>query len=257
MFYIYQAICDFLEQSLDTHIQLEQSPYDPMDDEALHAGQYDIVFICGLPLVRLVAQQVPLEACGAPILSDKRYHQEAVYFAELIVKHDSRFYTLADLQGSIFCYNDIGSNSGHHLLRHHLYQQGYPAHFFGQTIASGAHTQSLQMVIEGKSDCATIDSVVLAQVLRDEPSLATQFRVVKSIGPCPVPPMAIVGQPSRLSVEHVRHLLNTPSEALVKILTRANMQAFAPISHTHYQKIGDMYETVERANYVIIRAESV
>lgn len=253
MLNLYRAMCDRLEQAAGIQIDLAQSIYDPLDDPALKAGEVDLAFICGLPLVRL--SRTPsnfLQTLIAPIMNDPRGEGKPVYFADVIVRHDSDFKTFGDLAGSTFCYNDPGSNSGHHLLRYHMLKQGYPATFFGRSLQSGGHTISIQRVIDGAADCAAIDSTVLAQALRDRPQLADQIRVIESAGPCPVPPLAFFERGTGLR-EKLQTALTQPDETLCDIMAAAGVIAFAPVNLNDYTIIGNMFDAAETADYQIIR----
>lgn len=253
MLNLYRAICDRLEQVADINIDLKQSTYDSLDDPTLKYGGVDLAFICGLPLVRLSRTSYNfLNPLIAPIMNDPRGEGKPIYFADVIVRHDSPFKTFGDLANSTFCYNDPGSNSGHHLLRYHMLKQGYPAPFFSRSLQSGGHTVSIQRVIDGATDCAAIDSTVLAQALRDKPELASQIRVIESTAPCPVPPLALNQRQIGLR-EKLQAALTQPDQALCDVMAGAGVIAFAPVNLDDYTIIGDMFDAAEAAHYHIIR----
>lgn len=253
MLWFYQTVCEQLQEITGLTIQLETSPYDALDDTALQESQIDLAFICGLPMVRL-NENLPglLLPLVAPIADDPHGQGKAVYFADVIVQRESRFQNLNDLKEARFCYNDPGSNSGHHLLRYHMLQQGYPKPFFGSSIQSGSHQQSIQRIIAGEADCAAIDSLVLAQAVRDNPDIATQIRIIESVGPCPVPPLAISGYRAA-DYPILQAALTQPNPALQAAFQRAGLKGFAPCTPDDYAVILEMYKTAEAAGYQIIR----
>ncbi len=51
-FEFYQAIAASLSRVLKVEFQLQQSEYDPLEDDLLFQDQIDLAFICGLPLIR-------------------------------------------------------------------------------------------------------------------------------------------------------------------------------------------------------------
>jgi phosphonate transport system substrate-binding protein len=253
MLVLYRAMCDQLERTTGIHIDLKQSTHDSLDDPALKAGEVDLAFICGLPLVRLSRTESNfLQPLVAPIVDDPRGEGKPMYFADVIVRRDSTFLTFADLAGSTFCYNDPGSNSGHHLLRHHMFKRGYAAPFFDHSVQSGGHVDSIQRVIEGVADCAAIDSTVLAQAIRDNPVLADQIRVIESTHPCPVPPLAFYERETGFRAQF-QDALNKPDQLLTEAMRQAGIQAFAAVNSDDYAAIGEMFDAAESANYQIIQ----
>ena len=168
--WFYAAVGKYLSRVLGIETQLSQGEFDSLEDPMLLEDQLDIAFICGLPFIRY-SQINPgqLKAIAAPIMQANRYQNRPVYFADIIVNTQSNFWNLKDLAGKTFCYNDRGSNSGYHLLRHRLFQSGYPQGFFSNLIESGFHQRSMQLVASGIADCAAIDSVVLEQELLNFP----------------------------------------------------------------------------------------
>ena len=60
-----------------------------------------------------------------------------------------------------------------------------------RVIESGAHQQSLQLLLAGQIDATAIDSTVLEAELKDCPELAAELRVVVTLGPSSMPPWII------------------------------------------------------------------
>ncbi len=202
---LYQAIATYLGGVLQVEIQLHQSEYDPLKDPLLFQDQIDLAFICGLPLIsysRVVLDQ--LQTLVAPVMQAPRYGNCPIYYADVIVKADSNIKKFADLSGKTFCYNDAGSNSGYNLLFQRLRQEQYPHNFFKKTIESGFHQRSIRWVVEGKADCAAIDSIVLEQELRDFPELTSHLRIIEAIGPSPIPPLVVA---QRLGISLIQQIL--------------------------------------------------
>jgi phosphonate transport system substrate-binding protein len=253
MFWFYQAVCDFLERKTGIQIVLKQSPYDPLDDPELNAGEVNLSFICGLPLIRM-SRTVPglLHPLVAPVVDDPRAEGRPVYFADVIVRADSGFDSLASLEGSTFCYNEINSNSGHHLLRYHMLKNGCSGHFFNRAITSGSHQQSIRRVLDGDANCAAIDSTVLAQSFRDTPELKEQLRVVASTEPSPVPPLAMIESDAHHR-QTLQSVLADPDHDLSHAMQRAGILTLVPVDTDDYRVIGEMYDQANAADYHIIQ----
>jgi len=67
-------------------------PIASIDSEKLQCA-----FLCGLPYTQ---RRHHLTLLAAPVLADSRYKDSAVYFSDVIVRADSPYKVLADLQGN-------------------------------------------------------------------------------------------------------------------------------------------------------------
>jgi phosphonate transport system substrate-binding protein len=250
LFWFYRAIEHYLQRVLHLDTHLEQSKFDPLADPVLQQDQLDLAFICGLPFARY-NRSVPgqLNALVAPVMQATRYQDRAIYFADVIVRAGSPFITWNDLAGTRFCYNDPGSNSGYNLVRQRLMQGKYPPQFFGRAIASGSHQQSIRWVRDGTADCAAIDSTVLEQELRDVPELADQLRVVKSLGPCPMPPIAVSQRLGNALIDQIQTALLHPDGVLRSAMDRAAIQRFVAVESEQYAAIAVQYDQAVQAGY--------
>ncbi len=243
-FGFYQAVADFLSRSLSMETTLTVGVTDPLADPLVLNDRLDLAFICGLPLIRH-HQRRPQQwqALVAPVMIAPRYGDRPVYFADVVVRASSPFSTMDDLAGTAFCYNDLGSNSGYDLPRHWLVQHGYTQSFWGTVVESGAHQRSLQWVAAGMADWAAIDSTVLEQELRTTPALATQIRVIESIGPCPMPPLVGAQRLGLALLEQIRQALLQPDDTLQQAMAEIGVRRYAPVHTRDYDAIFQQYQT--------------
>ncbi|MBW4469885.1 MAG: PhnD/SsuA/transferrin family substrate-binding protein [Stenomitos rutilans HA7619-LM2] len=239
-FGFYQAVAEFLSRSLLREVQLVQAVFDPLEDPALLQDQWDLAFICGLPF-RRYCQRVPhqLQAAVAPVMQAPRYRNQPIYFADVIVHARSTFNSLERLNGSMFCYNDRGSNSGYHLVQQRLLQSGSLQPTLTNAIASGSHQQSIRWVLSGQADWATIDSTVLEQELRQFPELAPQLRVIESIGPSPMPPLVTATHLGRALGDRTQVALLQPDEALQTAMQQMMVQRYTAVKAADYTAINN------------------
>lgn len=266
LFWLYQEVVQAIARRCDCHIELIAANCDPLDDRLLNHDKIDIAFICGMPLIchNRIAKQ-SLEILAVPVMQGDRYQQQPIYFADIVVHADSKFYELADLAGSRFCYNDHGSNSGYNLIRYRILQYlksqlrspTLPANyqFFQSSQASGSHQNSLQWIASGLADCAAIDSVVMAAELRQFPELAQSLRVIESI-PSPIPPITIS---SRLYnqlgcelIQEMRQALLDPDISMQKAMELAEVSLYTTASINDYAEIGVAYDVAIAANFNIL-----
>ena len=151
----------------------------------------DVSFVCGLAYVELCGPGgLALEPLAAPVLSGPRYGGRPVYFSDVIVRRDSPFRSFADLRGRSWCYNEPRSHSGYGITRHHLVRLGETGGYFGRVVEAGWHERSVRLVHAGEVDSSAVDSHVLALMLRDGPELAGGLRVIDSLGPSTIQPVA-------------------------------------------------------------------
>ena len=170
-----------------------------------------------------------LQTLVAPVMLGSRYENRPIYFADAIANAKSDIKVFADFGGKTFCYNDLGSNSGYNLLQHRLIQDGHHQSFFNKEIQSGSHQHSIRWVVDGKADCAVIDSVVLEQELRDFPELSEQLRVVEILGPSPMPPLIVAQRLGKSLIQQMQSALLQPDTKLQKVIDRFGVKRFAAV----------------------------
>ena len=246
-FGFYQAVVEALQRSLSLKIHLHQSACDPLEDPLLLQDQLDLAFICGLPLMRH-HQTVPkqLQILAAPVIKAPRYQNRPVYFADVIVPATSTVKTLGELAGKVFCYNDAGSNSGFNLMHWHLLKNGYGAAFFGEQRQSGSHQRSLQWVIDGQADCASLDSTVLEKALEEEPDLARCIRVIAAIGPSPMPPLVAATHLGATVIQQLQTTLQKADQPLQAAMLKAGIDRYVVPQWQDYENLVAMYAAVGR-----------
>jgi len=95
------------------------------------------------------------------------------------------------------------------------------------------------MLLAREINATAIDSAVLGQELELRPEIKADLRLIRTLGPSPIPPAAV----SRRVPESVRHsirnaLLNMNERTEGKaILTKALLDRFAIVSDSYYDAI--------------------
>jgi phosphonate transport system substrate-binding protein len=249
MFFFFEAVSKAIQDALGQLVLLEQSPCLPLEDPRLLDDHFDLAFLCGLPFIQH-EQTTPgqFRALFAPVMEGARYQNQPIYFSDVIVASDSGINTPDDL-GGVFCYNDLGSNSGYNAMRYWLLQEGHTGGFFSRVIPSGAHQTSIQWIVERKADCAAIDSTVLEQALRHQPDLAYAVRPIIPLGPMPIPPLAISNRLSDAQVSAIRGALLKPSAALAEAMKWARIRRYEEVAPAHYLPLLAMVEAAQEAGF--------
>jgi len=155
---------------------------------SLERGQIQAAFLCGL----LLTQNADLlEPLVAPVPKPRRYLSTPVYFADLVVRSDSPYRSWNSLRGARLAYNEPNSFSGYLAVLAQLVKEDEDTWFFGSLSQTGSHLDSLEWVLENSADVAAIDSTVLEAELSSRPELESRIRTVRSLGPYPIPPLAV------------------------------------------------------------------
>jgi phosphonate transport system substrate-binding protein len=216
----------------------------------------EVCFVCSLPYVTLERRGLdPAVPVAAPVLEGERYGGRAVYFSDVIVHRDSPFRSFTDLRGRSWAYNEPLSHSGYGITRFHLVQLDETGGFFGEVVEAGFHRTALRMVARGEVDGAAIDSQVLAMELRDHPELAERVRVVESLGPSTIQPVAVSRRVPEELREEIRGVLVTMAEdpAVRERLAHALVERFVPVDARAYDDIRMMLDACESAGFLELR----
>ncbi len=240
-------LSQWLARRLDLKIEFVADTAWDEREARLDAGEIDLGWICGAPYVEKIARGVPLKILAAPVMVRPRYQNRPVYFSDVVVRADSKYKTFDDLRGARWAYNEPHSHSGYHAVRYFLSTRNLDQDFFREVIASGAHQNSIQMILDASADASAIDSTVLELLLAQDKSLARRVRVVESIGPSPMPPFvsgAHVSAEIRAQIQNA--LMEMAQDARgQEILRGAHMARLACVGDADYDTIRAMLRAAE------------
>jgi ABC-type phosphate/phosphonate transport system substrate-binding protein len=227
----YQAVAVLVARRIGVGAPtLVQTPTDGLR-AAMDADEPAIVFICGLPFVRLERAGVEIVPVAAPVPADEPAGLP-IYYADLVTARSagdlSTAWTLA--------YNSHDSLSGWLLPRHGLRQAGFDPDAF-EWRESGSHARSIELVATGAVDAAAIDSTVLALAARASASAGLRRRLAR-FGPIPAPPVAIAGGPPGLADAVLAALIALPeTEEGRAALALGGVARYAPVSSADYAAV--------------------
>lgn len=201
---VYQRLVDYTSRRAGIDARLVADLPWQERERLLDQGQAQVAFLCGLLYTRKTDQ---VELLAAPVMRAARYAGHPIYFSDLVVHRDSPLRSFAGLRGATLAYNDPGSFSGYAMLGAYLALRGERAGYFGRVVESGSHQQSLRLLAGGTADVAAIDSTVLELELELHPELASQVRVVETIGPSPIPPVVVARGVAAADKRQLRRIL--------------------------------------------------
>jgi phosphonate transport system substrate-binding protein len=247
MYPVYEFIARYVGEALDWPTALSVgASYDEATDGA------DVAFLCGLAYIEMTQWLEPL---AAPVLRGERYGGRPVYFSDVIVRRDSPWQTFADLRGRSWSYNEPRSHSGYGLTRYHLVRLGETRGYFGRVIAAGWHERSIRWVADGVADASAVDSQVLALALRDDPGLAWRLRVIATLGPSKIQPVAAARRlPARVKDGVRAALLALGRDPRAREpLGRGLIERFVAVDDGAYDDIRAMLTACEAASFLALR----
>jgi phosphonate transport system substrate-binding protein len=182
-----------------------------------------------------------------PLVANKETDGTLGYHSILIVKADSRAKRLEDLEGKSLAWADPNSTSGYLIPLVSLRQVGIePEKFFGKTLFSGGHEQSVLGVINGQFDAAFTWSSkghnagqIRAMIDRGILKL-DQFRIVWE-SPLIPNPLIIVRKDMPADMKNALRdfwvdLVKTHPQ-LAEAAARGKTAGFVPVTHELYQPV--------------------
>jgi len=216
----------------------------------------DAAFICGLAYIELVRfGRADLDPIAAPVLRGERFADRPVYYSDVIVRCDSPFHRFGDLRGRSWSFNELYSHSGYGVTLYRLLQLGETRGFFGRVLEAGWHERSIRLVATGEVDASAVDCQVLAVMLREQPELAAQLRIIDSFGPSTIQPLAVSRRlPRRLRMEILAAVLelNDDGEAR-RCFAHGFIERFVPVSDRSYDDLRAMRAACEASGFLTLR----
>lgn len=182
----YNQLLSYLGETLYQPVEMVQRDTYAKINDLVKSRFVDLAFICTLAYVR------GKEEFGMELLVVPQVNGETVYYSYLIVPADSDTESLRDLRGKTFAFTDPLSNSGRLVPAYQLHQMGEtPDNFFKKYIFTYSHDNSIRAVAEKIVDGAAVDSLVYDYLIRLEPAIADQTRIIHKSPPFGIPPVVV------------------------------------------------------------------
>jgi phosphonate transport system substrate-binding protein len=249
---VYEAITEEVGRRLGIATELVvETSY-----ESCRRDENEVCFVCSLPYVMFEREGLDLaEPVAAPVLSGARYGGRPIYFSDVIVRPEAPFRRFVDLRGRSWAYNEPLSHSGYGITRFHLVELGETDGFFGRVVEAGFHQEAIAMVARGDVDGSAIDSQVLEIALRDDPALAREIRVIESLGPSTIQPVAVSKRVPPELRDAIREVLVSLHEDPVVRgrLGYGLVERLVPVGVRDYDDIRAMVAACEAAGFMVLR----
>jgi ABC-type phosphate/phosphonate transport system substrate-binding protein len=194
-------------------------------------------FMCGFPYA--LAKHPP-QAVATLIPSAAPIAGRPVYATRLVVRADSGFHALEDTFDGRLGFTVEDSHSGYNALRHHLlpYYKQRGAKLYQQSIGPlFTPRRVIESVTAGTIDVGPLDSYALDLMMRHEPELASQIRIIATTAPAPMPLLVAAADCPHDIIAALRRGLHAfgGAAACSGLRGRLCLDAFAPVVDDDYQ----------------------
>jgi len=195
-----QARQDFLVDTLGIPVKIYQSSDYNGVIQALSSGQIQIATMGGGSYANVHSQ---IGELAEPILVRRDTMGISGYYSSIVVRSESPYYKIEDLEGKSLAYVDFNSTSGYIYPRWAMRRQGIePDEFFSEAAMAGGHLQSVMALANGQFDGTVVSASggnpevgfatgTLARVIRRGIVNAEDYRTIWYAGPLPNSPYVI------------------------------------------------------------------
>jgi ABC-type phosphate/phosphonate transport system substrate-binding protein len=203
---------------------------------------------CGFPYVTALKETVRLIA--APEYSFPGC-EGASHRSFIIRRVDDPRQALGEFRGTVAALNAHDSNTGMNLFRATIAPVALRAPFFSSVIVTSSHEASVNAVVEGDADLASIDCVSVALLKRGRPELAKRLAIVarSPLSPC-LPFIASASLPAR-TIEAVREALFAVLDdtGLAEARAALGLAGARIVAPDHYDRLIEMERSAAAMGY--------
>ncbi|WP_428026364.1 phosphate/phosphite/phosphonate ABC transporter substrate-binding protein [Arcobacter sp.] len=199
--------------------------------------EVDIAYICGSTYVDLV-KSYKINLFVIPTTNNKPF-----YSSLIITQKNSPFKGLLNLKNKIIALSDPESNSASLVPQYEIYKKGYDYNkFFKKRIFTYDHGESIDAVLSGYVDAASLDSVVFQAFVNKNPKEAEKLKVIESFDNYPMPPFIIQKHLTKKKKDELLYAFLSMKEDELgkKILKAMAIDDFIIPKNISYKKIEDI-----------------
>lgn len=240
---LYRQLLTYLGHKLGKEVELVQRKTYGEVNELLGKGMIDLAFVCSGPYV------TGKDRYGFVLLAVPEVHGHPTYSAYLIVNQESPFQRLEDLKGHTFAFTDPDSNTGRLVPLYWLAAlHTRPETFFGRSIYTYSHDNSIMAVARGLVDAASVDGLIWDYYEKKNPAFTSKTRIIKKSAPFGIPPLVASRQFPAADRERVQNLLFAMHQDPEgkHILTELMIDRFIPPRDEWYDTVRQMEQQLSR-----------
>lgn len=225
-----QRLAAWLAARLGRGVSVQQRETYAETNDLLVRGEVDFALVCSGAYVALPSQTIELVAAPSAAGS-------ATYHSLVLVRAGDPASKFEDLRGRRFAFVDALSLTGR-LFPEALAREVGGA-FFGDSVYTHSHTESVRMLLSARVEAVAVDSLVFDLMARDDPGLAAKVRVLVKSPPFASPPIVVRRGLDRKVVDALRTALLAMHDDEVgrKLLAELGFDRFVTVDPKHYESV--------------------
>ncbi|XP_075220057.1 uncharacterized protein LOC142323761 [Lycorma delicatula] len=198
---LYELIMHYLEEKLgcEAYLIYESRSSGPLPGriDPFTKDIVDIAFLSAEAYIEIIEKKRTDYAELLPVAAVFKHPKNRIakpgYYSDIIIHTDVKEHVkeFLDLRGCLWAYNNENSLSGSTIILKTLKDLGENATFFGNSLKSGSHLQTLRMVVNKQAQAGAVDANSLQyqrQFLHDG---GKDIYILDSLGPLPPYPILI------------------------------------------------------------------
>jgi phosphonate transport system substrate-binding protein len=225
---------DYLKAKTKLDIKLKFARTYSIMRNLITENNVNVAYICGATYVDLKPSK-KIELLALPTVDKKPY-----YYSLVIAKKNSKYKKLDDFKGKVYAMSDPESNSGSLVPRYELLKRGYDDNnFFKRVVYTYDHGESIEAVLDGFVQGASVDSIVYGAFVKNYPKSSKNLKIVQKFGPYPTTPFVISKKITQKTKNKIQQaLINMANDKNGKeILDAMAIGSFIKPNNLSYAKI--------------------
>ena len=197
----------------------------------------DIAYVCSSTYTTLKDKK------NANLLAIPIINGQDKYYSDIIALKNTKYKNLMDFKGKIFAFTDPGSTSGSIAPTYTIIKNGGKiGNFFSNLIYTYDHGESIEAVLDGFVDGASVDSLVLMQYAKKYPKDIKNLRIVQKLGPYTISPIITRSNLGNKEFQELQKLFLNMHNTKIgkKILNHLHIDRFEKPSNQTYDDIYKM-----------------
>ncbi len=181
----YARLGAYLSQRLGRPVEIVRRRTYAELNELLQSGKAEAGLVCTGAFAAAGGGR-GLVALAIPVIRGS-----TTYRSYVIARRDSGLESFDDLRGRVFAFSDPLSNTGYRYVAARLRDAGTdPDAFFSRFLFTFSHDNSIEAVLDGIADAASVDSLVWDELIQRDPTLERDLVIVDRSEPFPINPVA-------------------------------------------------------------------
>lgn len=180
----YARFTTYLADRLDRRVEIVRRRTYGELNEMLREGRADAGIVC-TGAYTVGREEFGLRQLAVPIMQGK-----TTYRAYVITRRAGAYSDLESLRGVVFAFSDPLSNTGYRYVAAKLHARGeVPEQFFARTVFTYSHDNTIRAVRDGIARAGVVDSLIWDELVRDDPGLLTELKIVERSEDFPINPV--------------------------------------------------------------------